>query len=146
MIVGVAGHGQFMRSVRDLATIRLVPKRPDRLVNVRKIRFHGDVVLSGLQDSVVIPLNEDLTGLGTNCLEMPRRDALAGNAARHAGEELVENLVEGGLLTLLQIVVPGALQQRALLIEIIGAGFGADECPATVEECRPLTTGHSRGT
>ena len=72
MGVGMLLHNIVIRLPDHSLTIASVLEFLDRLVDVGKIFLHRNVLLVGVQDSVVISFNENLAGLRTNGFKVPR--------------------------------------------------------------------------
>lgn len=71
VIVRVPSHYVFVRSCDNFASEAFIPKLGYGLADVGEIPFDRDVMLVGLQDTVIMPLKKQLAGLGSYRLEMP---------------------------------------------------------------------------
>src|SRR5204863_2747055 len=76
--------------------------------------------------------------LGPDRLEVARRDAFPGNAARQLVIKPAINLVERGGPVLVQIISARPVEHPSALVEVIGAGFGADQRLAAIEKQVPF--------
>src|SRR5207253_2068019 len=90
------------------------------------------------QNTVVVPFEQELARLGPDRLEVARRDAFPGNAARQLVIKPAINLVERGGPVLVQIISARPVEHPSALVEVIGAGFGTDQRLAAIEKQVPF--------
>src|SRR5438309_6043155 len=124
MCARVCRQRMLVRGFHDAGPLTNTSESPHSLVDVRQIRADRDVVRARLENVVVGPFDQDLTGLRADRLEMARRDGLSGHGPLLRPPELVIDLVEGCLRMLRQVDRDRRLR-RIVPLEEIRPRFGA---------------------
>src|SRR3989304_9358888 len=76
--------------------MRLILETTDRLVHVGQVLLDADIVLVRAKNAIIVPVQQDLTGLGSDGLEMPGRNALSRDIPNLRGsEKAFEDLLTG---------------------------------------------------
>src|SRR5947207_2560373 len=138
MPVCMLRHDKIIGALGDAGAMAGITKPFDRVVDIREIFSNGDVMLVRFQNTVVVPFEQELARLGPDRLEVARRDAFPGNAARQPAVKPAINLVERGGPVLVQIISARPIEHPSALVEVIGAGFGADQRLAAIEKQVPF--------
>src|SRR5438874_219038 len=138
MPICVLRHDKIIGALGDAGAMAGITKPFDRVVDIREIFSNGDVMLVSFQNTVVVPFEQELARLGPDRLEVARRDAFPGNAARQPAVKPAINLVERGGPVLVQIISARPVEHPSALVEVIGAGFGADQRLAAIEKQVPF--------